>query len=195
MEQKVACVSHNGIQLASSFESQINHLLGERFSLIWKKMLFKHWGTMALSYIISENNALAKPHYGLSKIPVGADVSNRKKDDSRRQSGIVRRATDDCRVVLSRDQNTASQGHSLVPVDRLSGNDVLKNSLPATYMPPSEASGIREVGYSVDIHTHYLNRHWASGTTVTGIMGRAINKYKEAQAFSSRANSTFECKV
>ena len=150
---------------------------------------------MALTYIISENNASAKPHYGLSKIPVRADVSNRNRDDSRRQSGIVRRATDDGRAVHSRDQNTASQSHSLIPVERLSGRDDAKNSLPGTCMQPNETSGIREAGYFVDIHTHYLNRHRACGTAVTGIMGRAINKYREAQAFSSRANSTFEFKV
>jgi hypothetical protein len=158
-------------------------------------MVFKHWETMALTYIISENNALAKPHYGLSKIPVGADLSNKNRDDGRRQSGIVRRATDDDRAVLSRDQNTASQSHSLIPVDRLSGKEDAKNSLPGAYMQPNETSGIREVGYFVDMRTHYLNRHFARGTAVTGIMGRAINKYREAQAFSSRANSTFEFKV
>jgi hypothetical protein len=151
-------------------------------------MVFKYWETMALTYIISENNTLAKPRYGLSKIPVGADVSNRNRDDSRRQRGIVRRTTDDGRAVLSRDQNAASQSHSLIAVDA-------KNSLPGTYMQPNETSGIREVGYFVDIHTHYLNRHCVCGMAVTGIMGRAINKYREAQAFSSRANSTFEFKV
>jgi len=158
-------------------------------------MAFKYWETMALTYIISENKALTKPHYGLSKIPVGADVSNRNRDESRRQSGIVRRAVDDGRAVLSRDQNTASQGHSLIPVDRLSGKEDVRNSLPGTYMQPSETSGIREVEYSVAIHTHYLNRHYDCGTAVTGVRGRAINKYREAQAFSSRANSTFEFKV
>jgi hypothetical protein len=158
-------------------------------------MVFKYWETMALTYIINENNALAKPRYGLSKIPVGADVSDRNRDDGRRQGGIVRRATDDGRAVLSRDQNIASQSHSLVPVDRLSGKDDARNSLPEIYVQPNETSGIREVGYFVDIHTHYLNRHCACGTAVTGIMGRAINKYREAQAFSSRANSTFEFKV
>ena len=150
---------------------------------------------MALTYIINENNALAKPHYGLSKIPVGADVSNRNRDDSRRQGGIVRRTTYDGIAILSRDQNTASQSHSLIPVDRLSGKEDVKNSLPGTYIQPNGTSGIREVECSVDIHTHYLNRHYDCGTAVTGVMGRAINKYREAQAFSSRANSTFEFKV
>jgi hypothetical protein len=158
-------------------------------------MVFKYWETMALTYIISENNALARPHYGLSKIPVGADVSNRNKDDSRRQGGIVRRAIDDGGTILSRDQNTASKSHSLIPVDRLSGKDDARNALPGTRIQPSEISGIREVGYFVDIHTHYLHRHSACGTAVMGAMGRAINKYREAQAFSSRANSTFEFKV
>ncbi len=157
--------------------------------------MFKHWETMALTYIISENNALSKPHYGLSKIPVGADVSNRNRDYSRRQSRIARRAADDDRVVLSRDQSTDSQSRSLTPGDRLSKQDDAKNSLPGTYMQPNKTSGIREVGYFVDIHTHYLNRRCACGTGVTGMVGRAINKYTEAQAFSLRANSTFEVKV
>jgi hypothetical protein len=150
---------------------------------------------MALTYIINENNALAKPHYGLSKIPVGADVSGRNRDDSRRQGGIVRRATADGRAILSRDRNTASQGHSLITMDRLSGKDDAGNSLPETYMQPNETSGIREVENFVDIRTHHLNRHSVWGTAVTGILGRAINRYREAQTFSCRANSTFELMV
>jgi hypothetical protein len=150
---------------------------------------------MALTYIITESNALVKPHYGLNKIPVGVDVSNRKKDDSRYQSGIVRRTTDDSGGGLSRDQKTVSQNHSLIPVNQLSGNNDAINSLPGTQIQLNGTSGIREVGHSLNIHTHYLNHQYACGKSCTRITGRAINRYSEAQAFSSRPNSTFEVKI
>jgi hypothetical protein len=149
---------------------------------------------MALSYIITESNTLGKLHCGLRQIAAGADVPNRKKDNSWRQSGIVRRAPYDDKAAPC-DQKTTSKSSSLIPVNQFSGKDDTKSSLPGTQIQLNGTLGVTGAGYALNIQTHFLNDQCASDTAVTGIMRRATSKYREAQAFSSRPNSTYEINV
>jgi hypothetical protein len=67
--------------------------------------------------------------------------------------------------------------------------------MPASQMQVNETLGVIGTGYALNIHTHFLNNQYASGTAGTETMGHAVNKYKESQAFSSQPTSTFKLNV
>jgi hypothetical protein len=147
---------------------------------------------MEINNVTIEWELFGKPYYGTPPVKEGAGPPNRKTEDGVGQSGIARSTTDDNKVVLPRDQTTTSDTRSLVPVKQYIAKDNTENSFPDKGLDPKKTFSVAKSIYSLNIDTHFVKNQYAIDKVVMDITERAVNKYREAQAYGYRLISTLE---
>ncbi len=124
----------------------------------------------------------------LKKASIRPTIKRRRRG----QSGIARSTTDGNNVVLCRDQTTTSDSRILVPVKQYQTKDNTENSFPDKGLDLKKTFSVAKSIYFLNIDTHFVRNQYVIDKVVMDITERAVNKYREAQAYGYRLISTLE---